>query len=267
MRSSGDPRLLRVALENLLGNAWKFTAQDGGRTDRRRLLSARRLARPTSCATTAPGSTWRTPQSCSAPFQRLHARGRVPGHGRRARDGAADHRAARRRDLGRGEPGQGRHVLLHAAERRRGDAMTATRRSSSSRTTADDAELTMLAFKQNKSATRSSGCRTAPRRSTTSWARARTPPRRPAAAGARAARPEAAQGRRARGAAADARRSAHAPDAGRHPDVVAPRSATSSRATASARTATCASRSTSPSSSRPRQLGVYWLVTNTPAPR
>jgi PAS domain S-box-containing protein len=62
----GDGTLLRVALENLLRNAWKFT----GKQPRARIefgVTSARAPEPTSCATTGRGSTRLTPTSCSAP--------------------------------------------------------------------------------------------------------------------------------------------------------------------------------------------------------
>ena len=82
------PRLLRVVLANLLGNAWKFTAG----TRRRASRSASRTptaSASSSCATTAPASTWHTRQ---APLRRLPApprRRAVRGRRHRAGHGAA----------------------------------------------------------------------------------------------------------------------------------------------------------------------------------
>lgn len=59
-----DGRLVRILLDNLLGNAWKFTA----RTPHTRIevgFSATAPTPSTSFATMALASTWRTPIACS----------------------------------------------------------------------------------------------------------------------------------------------------------------------------------------------------------
>ena len=110
----GDANLLRIALENLIGNAWKFTSRradarieigmqargatplDHHRRQRRRLRpAARRQAVPTV----------RAPASGVG----------VRGHGDRARDGRAHHQEARRQRARRGRAGRRRHLRLRAA--------------------------------------------------------------------------------------------------------------------------------------------------------
>ena len=63
----GDLRLVRVALDNLLRNSWKFS----GKTRRRpssNLAGSETPNRPFLCATMAPDSTWPMPKSSSAFF-------------------------------------------------------------------------------------------------------------------------------------------------------------------------------------------------------
>ena len=79
--SSADGQLLRIALENLLENAWKFTARDAGAADRVRPDQRRRASRPTSCATTAPGFDMAYADRLFGPFQRLHLASEFPGTG------------------------------------------------------------------------------------------------------------------------------------------------------------------------------------------
>ena len=63
--TEGDDRLLRVAIENLLGNAWKFTGKTANAMIEFGAARAPTAHRAISCATTAPASTWPTPANCS----------------------------------------------------------------------------------------------------------------------------------------------------------------------------------------------------------
>ena len=78
---TATPACSRLVLENLLGNAWKFTVA----SSRRRRIefgATERDGHPsTSCATTAPASTWPTPTSSSAPSSGCTARASSPAPG------------------------------------------------------------------------------------------------------------------------------------------------------------------------------------------
>ena len=94
--------------------------------DGRRTASA-----PSSCATTAPASTWRYADKLFGAFQRLHSPRRVRGHRHRPGHRAAHRAPPRRRGVGRGRGREGRHLLLHAgAAGRRTDGRRARRRRS-----------------------------------------------------------------------------------------------------------------------------------------
>ena len=100
MTASADPRLLRVVLENLIENAWKFTARRE-RAEDRRGVSARRTKPRSTCGTTAPGSIrlrGQVVRRIPAP-----ARGhRLSGDGHRAGDRAAHCPSPRRPRVGGG---------------------------------------------------------------------------------------------------------------------------------------------------------------------
>ncbi|MBI5495632.1 MAG: PAS domain S-box protein [Deltaproteobacteria bacterium] len=65
LRACGDPHLLAVLLDNLLGNAWKFTSrQEYARIEFGREAPAANP--PITCGTTVPGLTWPTRTSCLA---------------------------------------------------------------------------------------------------------------------------------------------------------------------------------------------------------
>ena len=132
--AQADGRLMRVVLENLLGNAWKFTAKVDERAHRVRRRS-REDGSGLLRARQRRGLRHGVRRQALRPFQRLHPSG-IPRHGHRPRDGAADRRPARRPRLGRGRGRSRRDGFFtlparraHAAARWEGPSM-ATRASS-----------------------------------------------------------------------------------------------------------------------------------------
>jgi PAS domain S-box-containing protein len=80
LRAEGDPHLLRLALENLLGNAWKFTAR---RPAARIELGLRRVDGPPAffVADNGAGFDMAHAGKLFGAFQRLHAMDEFPGTG------------------------------------------------------------------------------------------------------------------------------------------------------------------------------------------
>jgi PAS domain S-box-containing protein len=80
MEADGDPRLLRVLLENLLGNAWKFTSK---RADALIEVSSRRAegVREFTVRDNGAGFDMRYAGRLFGPFQRLHSAKDFPGTG------------------------------------------------------------------------------------------------------------------------------------------------------------------------------------------
>ena len=102
----GDPTLLRMVLENLLGNAWKYTS----RTAQPRIGLRRVVVDGCRCfevADNGAGFDMRGSDRLFGLFQRLHSQGDFPGHG----VGLASVRRIVRRHGGEiwaeGEPGRG----------------------------------------------------------------------------------------------------------------------------------------------------------------
>ena len=76
----GDPRLLRVVLENLLGNAWKFTSQRSGA--RIEFFAESHQGRPRYCVRdNGAGFDMAYAGKLFTPFQRLHRADEFPGSG------------------------------------------------------------------------------------------------------------------------------------------------------------------------------------------
>ena len=109
---TADRALIRSALENLLDNAWKFTAgRDGAAIE----FATAPAATPPSAVTCAITGRLRprlrrqaVPAVPAAPRHQ-----RVPRHRHRPGQRPAHHRAPRRPDLGRRHRRRRRHHLLH----------------------------------------------------------------------------------------------------------------------------------------------------------
>jgi len=80
MRAVGDARLVRIALDNLIGNAWKFTRE---RSDPR--IEVREAPGPDGpefvVADNGAGFDMRYAANLFGPFQRMHPTERFPGSG------------------------------------------------------------------------------------------------------------------------------------------------------------------------------------------
>lgn len=80
LRASGDPTLLRLVLENLLGNAWKYTARtEGARIAMR--SAAHQGERAIAVSDNGAGFDMRSADRLFGLFQRLHSASDFPGHG------------------------------------------------------------------------------------------------------------------------------------------------------------------------------------------
>ena len=107
-----DGQLLRIAVENLLENAWKFTAK----TPMPRIeFGLTNVAGEPSYFVRDNGAGFDMAYAdrLFGPFQRLHLASEFPGHRHRARDRAAHHPSPRRPGLGRRPPGAGCDIPLH----------------------------------------------------------------------------------------------------------------------------------------------------------
>lgn len=67
LRARGDPRLITIVLENLLGNAWKFTAK----RPEARIVFAREKTSTKAPSSVSPWETLLDPRDCSKPISAL----------------------------------------------------------------------------------------------------------------------------------------------------------------------------------------------------
>ena len=111
---TADLILIRAVLENLVENAWKFTARrDDATIEFATIASGERPRSAATCATTGSASTLPMSDKLFQPFQRLHTASEFPGTGNRPGQRPADHRTPRRAHLGPGRRRRRRHLLLH----------------------------------------------------------------------------------------------------------------------------------------------------------
>jgi signal transduction histidine kinase len=115
LKAHGDDRLVRVVMENLLGNAWKFSSHE--RVTEITVGHAQDAAGfpCTSCATTAPALTWPMPTSSSTPSSACMPLG-ISRHRHRPGHLQPGHQAAWRPAVGRVRARQGRDLFLHPAQ-------------------------------------------------------------------------------------------------------------------------------------------------------
>ena len=98
-----DPRLIRVAMTNLLGNAWKFTAKrPAGRIEFGQTQD--NGVRTFFVRDNGAGFDMAYADKLFGAFQRLHAGDRIPRHRHRAGDGPPRHYPSRRSSLDRSRP-------------------------------------------------------------------------------------------------------------------------------------------------------------------
>ena len=109
-----DGRLVRILLDNLIGNAWKFTANVAAPRGRGSASELREDERVFFVRDNGAGFDMQLRRSPVHAVSAAPQRPRVRRHRHRARDRAANRRASRRADLGRERTRQGRDILLHA---------------------------------------------------------------------------------------------------------------------------------------------------------
>ena len=110
LAATGDPTLLRMVLENLLGNAWKYT----GNTEPARIAFLRHPNEPATFTVRDNGAGFdmRFADRLFGAFQRLHSASEFPGTGHRPGVGAPHRPAPWRRDPRRGRAGARRELPL-----------------------------------------------------------------------------------------------------------------------------------------------------------
>ena len=113
LRAEGDEHLLRLVLDNLLGNAWKFTGQ---RTDARIEFGFTAEPEPAFFVRdNGVGFDMKHAGKLFGVFQRLHSADEFPGTGIGLVDGAAHHQTPSRPCLGRRSCQSGGRGLLYLA--------------------------------------------------------------------------------------------------------------------------------------------------------
>ena len=112
--ASGDRTLLRIALQNLLGNAWKFSSKrDAPRVEFGAQLEPH-VEPVYFVRDNGAGFDEQATAKLFGVFQRFHERSEFPGNGRRSRLSPAHHRETRRKYLGCRQARGRRNFLLYA---------------------------------------------------------------------------------------------------------------------------------------------------------
>ena len=113
VRVTADRALIRTVLQNLVENAWKFTARRDAATIEFGTTTAEGAGVCCYVRDNGAGFDPAYADKLFQPFERLHAASEFPGTGIGLASVAADHRAPRRAHLGGGCRRPRRHLLLH----------------------------------------------------------------------------------------------------------------------------------------------------------